>query len=84
MDNIYTEALLNYYNKSEVDIKIASRVGWGDVYTKSEVDTKIANSGGNIDLSVYAKKSDLSDYAKTTDVQSMIAEAIGSAIGGGY
>jgi hypothetical protein len=45
-----------------------------DVYSKSEVDTKIAN-GGNIDLS---------GYAKTSEVQSLITSAITGAIGGSY
>jgi hypothetical protein len=55
-----------------------------DVYSKSEVDTKIANAGANVDLSGYVKQTDLTVYAKTTDVETMITEAIGSAIGGSY
>lgn len=43
-----------------------------DVYSKSEVDAKIS---GGVDLSAYAK---------TTDVESMISTAIGTAIGGSY
>ena len=43
-----------------------------DVYSKSEVDNKIG-SGVN-----------LSGYAKTSEVQTMISNAIGNAIGGSY
>ena len=32
----------------------------------------------------YATTSQLSSYAKTTDVETMISDAIGSAIGGSY
>lgn len=46
-----------------------------DVYSKSEVDTKIANGGGSADLSAYST---------TVEVQNMISNAIGSAIGGSY
>lgn len=46
-----------------------------DVYSKSEVDAKIASGGSSVDLS---------KYAKTADVETMIAKAIGSAIGGSY
>lgn len=45
-----------------------------DVYSKSEVDTKIANGGST----------NLSEYAKTSEVEIMIAEAISGAIGGSY
>lgn len=81
---------IDVYSKAEVDSKI-DRVeeniyaqdyvpSWilngyaktTDVYSKSEVDDKIANG------------IDLSEYAKTTDVETMISEAIGSAIGGSY
>lgn len=47
-----------------------------DVYSKSEVDSKIANAGGSAP--------DLSAYAKKTEVSTMIANAIGAAIGGSY
>ena len=46
-----------------------------DVYSKSEVDNKISN----IDVDV-----DLTDYAKTSEVQALINAAIGTAIGGSY
>lgn len=45
-----------------------------DVYSKSEVDQKLANSGGNVDLSGYAKTSDLASYAKTSDVSALEAQ----------
>ena len=44
-----------------------------DVYSRSEIDAKITSGGV-----------DLSAYAKTSDVETMIANAIGSAIGGSY
>lgn len=44
-----------------------------DVYSKSEVDSRIAN----VDV-------DLSAYAKTSEVQTLIDTAIGTAIGGSY
>lgn len=46
-----------------------------NVYSKSEVNTKIANSSSSVDLSAYST---------TTEVETMIAEAIGGAIGGSY
>lgn len=46
-----------------------------DVYSRAEVDSKIS-SGGN--------STDLTDYAKKSEVETMISEAIGSAIGGSY
>ncbi len=45
------------------------------VYSKSEVDTKIANIKPSVDLS---------EYPKTSEVETMIANTIGSAIGGSY
>jgi hypothetical protein len=48
-----------------------------DVYSRSEVDNKINNINVNVDLSEYAKTTDvetmIANYAKTTDVETMIA-----------
>jgi hypothetical protein len=46
-----------------------------DVYSKSEVDNKIANAAPSVNLNAYAK---------TTEVETMINTAIGTAIGGSY
>lgn len=46
-----------------------------NVYSKSEVDSKIANAGTSVDLSAYST---------TTEIETMISNAIGSAIGGSY
>lgn len=46
-----------------------------DVYSMSQVDTEIENAVAHIDLGLYAK---------TADVETMIAAAISGAIGGSY
>ena len=110
-NNIDVYGKSEVYNKSEMDDKLErnydsirgyvsnellSCAKTSDVYSKAEVDEKIGNAGG-IDLSDYAKKSDIptvptkvsaftndADYAKKSEVTNMINEAIGSAIGGSY
>lgn len=66
VDKIETD-LDNYYNKSEVDQKIADAVTGGTVnldnyYTKSETDALVADAIDDIELP------DMSEYAKLTDI----------------
>ena len=68
-----TSQSLSSTNKSRARANI-------DVYSKSEVDNKIANASGGITENKVQSMID----GSMTEVESMIAEAIGNAIGGSY
>lgn len=54
----------------EESISIPSNIDLSPYYTKEEVDKKLADvvSGGKVDLTGYVKQSDLTDYAKKSEL----------------
>ena len=60
-----------------VTVEIPSTVDLSNYYTKSQIDDKLASavSGGKVDLSGYVKTEQLNDYAKKTDVPSVVYDS---------
>ena len=74
--------LTNYYTKSEANDQFIDANEFAQLtYTKTQIDDKIrqALSGSSVDLTGYAKTTDLLPYAKTTAVQTMINDAFNGA-----
>ena len=61
--------MTNYYNKVEVDDKLAEKANLSDLYSKSEIDTAIENA--KIDVSDKADKSSV--YEKS-EINAMLSE----------
>lgn len=58
----------------DATLDVPGNVDLSNYYTKSEVDDKLASAaaGGKVDLSGYVKTEQLNDYAKKTDVPSVV------------
>lgn len=58
----------------DASLNIPASVDLSNYYTKAQIDDKLASaaSGGKVDLSDYVKTSQLDDYAKKTDVPSVV------------
>lgn len=81
-DRIPVVNLTNYYTKSEANDQFIDQTEFAQLtYTKTQIDDKIrvALSNTSVDLTGYVKATDLSPYAKTTAVQTMINEAFSGA-----
>lgn len=61
----------------DASLDIPESVDLSNYYTKSEVDDKLATAaaGGKVDLSGYVKTEQLNDYAKKTDVPSVVYDS---------
>ena len=81
-DTIPVVNLTNYYTKSEANDQFIDANEFAQLtYTRTQIDDKIrqALSNSSVDLTGYAKTTDLLPYAKTTAVQTMINEAFSGA-----
>lgn len=58
----------------DASINVPDNVDLSNYYTKSQIDDKLATAaaGGKVDLSGYVKTEQLNDYAKKTDVPSVV------------
>ena len=61
----------------DATLDVPGNVDLSDYYTKSQVDDKLATAaaGGKVDLSGYVKTEQLNDYAKKTDVPSVLYDS---------
>lgn len=61
----------------DATLDVPGNVDLSNYYTKSQIDDKLATSaaGGKVDLSGYVKTEQLNDYAKKTDVPSVVYNA---------
>lgn len=63
---------------------VATSGNYNDLYNRPNLNNYVTTSTLNSHLSNYATTSQLSNYVTTTEVETMISNAIGSAIGGSY
>lgn len=71
--------LTNYYTKSEANDQFIDATEFAQLtYTRAQIDDKIQQAVANssLDLSGYAKKTDLVPYAKKTEVQTIVEQAV--------
>lgn len=61
----------------DASLNIPASVDLSNYYTKAQIDDKLttAAAGGKVDLSGYVKTSQLDDYAKKTDVPSVVYDS---------